>query len=159
MFVTLDIDQFNINNIFTSEKTKNNILNNSDFYRLYFSNEELVLNGVFINFILTDVSIERYFNKMKCCFSDSNKNIDTIKKIINIEKNIIEKCSDINKKGSYRIEEQMSNQFIKIYDQGIINTGKYKKLKILLKISGIWSNNINKEYGLTFRFFINEAIE
>ena len=159
MFVTLDIDQFNINNIFTSEKTKNNILNNSDFYRLYFSNEELVLNGVFINFYLTDVSVERYFNKMKCCFSDLDKNIETIKKIINIEKNIIEKCSDINKKGSYRIEEQMSNQFIKIYDQGNINTGKYQKLKILLKISGIWSNNINKEYGLTFRFFINEAIE
>ena len=75
------------------------------------------------------------------------------------EKKIIEKCSDINKKGSYRIDEQMSNQFIKIYDQGNIKLGNYKKLKILLKISGIWSNNINKEFGLTFRFFVNDIIE
>lgn len=158
MFVTLNINQFNINNVFTSEKTKNNILNNSDFYRLYFSNEELVLNGVFINFVLTDVNIERYFNKMKCCFPDTNNNINTINKIIEIEKNIIDKCGDINRKGSCRIDEQMSNQFIKIYDQGNIKTGKYKKLKILLKISGIWSNRMNKEYGLTFRFFVNDSI-
>ena len=159
MFITMDIDQFNINNVFTSEKTKNNILNNSDFYRLYFSNEEMILNGVFISFDLHNIRIERYFNKMKCCFTDSERNIDIINNIINIEKKIIEKCSDINKKGSYRIDEQMSNQFIKIYDQGKIKIGNYKKLTILLKISGIWSNNINKEYGLTFRFFVNDIIE
>ena len=69
-----------------------------------------------------------------------------------ISLNIIIKV--INYKQIYRIEEQLLNNYIKIFDENIINIGKYNKLKLLLKISGIWSQCHNKEYGLTFRFFI-----
>ena len=81
--------------------------------------------------------------------------MNTIKTIIGIEKNILDICDDINIKPSYRIEEQMSNKYIKIFDQKKLKLGNYNKLSILLKISGIWSSNQQKEYGLTFRFFIN----
>jgi len=50
----------------------------------------------------------------------------------------------------------MSHNYIKIYDQHKLKLGKYNKLSILLKISGIWSSNIQRQYGLTFRFFINK---
>ena len=61
MFITLQLDQFEINNIFTSEKTKNNIMNNSDFYRLYFSDEKVTTNGVFLKFTLYNVYFLYYF--------------------------------------------------------------------------------------------------
>lgn len=155
MFFALELDQFDINNVLTSEKTKNNIMNNSDFYRLYFSNENISINGIFLQFDLENIKIEQYFNKIKCCFGETNKNLNTIKNIIGIEKNILDICDDINIKPSYRIEEQMSNKYIKIFDQKKLKLGNYNKLSVLLKISGIWSSNQQKEYGLTFRFFIN----
>ena len=155
MFVTLQLDQFHINNIFTSEKTKNNIMNNSDFYRLYFSEEKITTNGIYLNFNLHNVTVERYFNKIKCCFDDSNKTI--INKIIEIEKEILNKCYDINDNKCNRIEEQMTNNYIKIFDQSNLALGYYKNINILLKISGIWSSNSQRQFGLTFRFCINHA--
>jgi len=133
-------------------------MNNSDFYRLYFSDEEIITNGVFLNFTLQNVIVERYFNKIKCCFDDSKANMNNINKIINIEKQILNKCGDLNELKCTRIEEQMSNHYIKIFDQSNLALGKYKKLSILLKISGIWSSNSQEQLGLTFRFFINKTI-
>ena len=92
-------------------------MNNSDFYRLYFSNENISINGIFLQFDLENIKIEQYFNKIKCCFGETNNNLNTIKTIIGIEKNILDICDDINIKPSYRIEEQMSNKYIKIFDQ------------------------------------------
>ena len=56
---------------------------------------------------------------------------------------------------SSRIYEQLENGFIKLYPQNenIIYKDSYN-LKVLLKISGIWSSNDNNCFGLTFRFFI-----
>ena len=78
-----------------------------------------------------------------------------INKIVNIEKGIVDKCEDINSKSCYRIDEQLSHKYIKIFDQNKLKLGHYKNLSILLKISGIWSSNKTQQYGLTFRFFIN----
>ena len=155
MFVTLELNQFNINNIFTSDKTKNNIMTNSDFYRLYFSDDSIITNGIYLNFTLYNVTIERYFNKIKCCFDDTNNNI--INQIIGIENMILNKCYDINENKCTRIEEQMSHNYIKIFDTSNLALGNYKQINILLKISGIWSSNSQSQYGLTFRFFINDA--
>lgn len=155
MYVTLNLDQFDINNIFTSEKTKNNIMNHSDFYRLYFSNDEMVMNGIYLNFDLKNVTIEKYFNKIKCCYDESCYNSEIINKIVNIEKGIVDKSEDINSKSCYRIDEQLSHKYIKIFDQNKLKLGHHKNLSILLKISGIWSSNKTQQYGLTFRFFIN----
>ena len=45
-----------------SEKTKNNVMTESDFYRLIWSNEYCSTNGIFIFFNLQRVRIEKYFN-------------------------------------------------------------------------------------------------
>ena len=50
MYVVLDIDDFNINNIFYQERVKNTVMDNSNFLRVNYSNEILVLNGIFIKF-------------------------------------------------------------------------------------------------------------
>tara|TARA_B100000927_G_C16318788_1_gene410509 strand:- start:96 stop:563 length:468 start_codon:yes stop_codon:yes gene_type:complete len=153
MYLTINLDQFDIYNILSSEKTKNNVMNNSDFYRLYLSSPEFISNGIFLNFTLNNVSIDKYFNKIKCSF-DNTLNNNTIQNISHIEKTILNKFNHINYSSCNRIQEQLNNNYIKIFDQTGINLGKYNKLNILLKISGIWSSIPQKEYGLTFRFFI-----
>ena len=152
MLLTIDSKNFISHNIIINYKTKNNILNNSDFYRIFYSDEYITTNGIFINFSLSDINIEKYFNKIKCSFSN-DKNIDVINSLLKIEKNILSKLN-LNYKPDYRIEDQLKQSFIKIIHDNYIKLGNYTSLHFLLKISGIWSSEDNKNYGLTFRFYI-----
>ena len=64
-----------------------------------------------------------------------------------------EKKRNKKSKPIYRIGEQLENCFIKIFaDVSPILLGKIQNCQLLLKISGIWSNE--KKHGLTFRFYI-----
>ena len=148
-------EQFNQNNIILEDKQKNIILDNGDFYRIYYSDESVCLNGVFVNFTLKNAMIEPYFNKIKCSF-DGHSNKKTINYLKNIEKSILQTIIIPGKKIS-RIEEQLSNCFIKIFSASDKIKKKFEKLNILLKISGIWQNK--NEYGITFRFFFTHPLE
>ena len=48
MHLVLPIKDFDINGIFFLDKTKNNILNGGDFYRLLYSTKNVTLNGIFL---------------------------------------------------------------------------------------------------------------
>lgn len=154
MHLTIRTNQFDIHNVMISDKTKNNIMNNSDFYRIYYSNEIFTLSGVCIFFSLNNILIEKYFNKIKCNFEENSINKINVQKIKNIEKMILDKYDDINNKKVFRIEEQLSNKFLKLFDENILTIGKYDTINFQLKISGIWSQSDTNEYGLTFRFFV-----
>ena len=65
MFLSIKTTDFNPHHIIISEKTKNNIMVGSDFHRLIFSDELVSTNGLFINFKLKNINIEKYFNKIK----------------------------------------------------------------------------------------------
>ena len=131
-------------------------MNESDFYRLIWSNEYCATNGIFIYFNLKNVRIEKYFNKIKCVFENNKENQNMITYIKSIERLILNKFKNNNNKTmSRRIYEQLDNGFIKLYPQNEnIIYKEHLNLRFLLKISGIWSSNDNNSFGLTFRFFI-----
>ena len=157
MYISLNTNQYDINNVIISEKTKNNIMTNGDFYRLYYSTEDIILNGLHISFELKSISIEKYFNKIKCIFDNNDYNNNTVFLLKNIEKKLLERYRGINRECVYRIGEQLENKFIKIFDDNYINIKRYKSIKFVLKVSGIWSSQ--NEFGLTFRFFLTPIIE
>jgi len=157
MYISLNTNQYDINNVIISEKTKNNIMTNGDFYRLYYSTEDIILNGLHISFELKNISIEKYFNKIKCIFDNNDHNNNTVYLLKNIEKRLLERYRGINRECVYRIGEQLENKFIKIFDDNYINIKRYKSIKFVLKVSGIWSSQ--NEFGLTFRFFLTPIIE
>ena len=152
MFLIIQPKDYNKNYLMLSEITKNNIMNDGYFYRLYYSDELATSKGLFLGFELQQVNIEKYFNKLKCGFNISiNSNI--IGFIKSIEKSILDTMPEkAGKYPSYRIEEQLQNGFIKIfYNNNQTTPAKYNSVKLLLKISGIWTSA--NEYGGTFRFF------
>ena len=150
MFLIIQPKDFNKNFLMLSEKTKNNIMNDGYFYRLYYSDEYGTSKGLFLGFELQQVSIEKYFNKLKCGFNTTG-NSNIIGFIKAIEKSILDIMPEKQGKyPAYRIEEQLQNGFIKIFHNKNI-PAKYTSVKLLLKISGIWTSA--KEYGVTFRFF------
>ncbi len=155
MYISVLHKDFNPHNIIISEKTRNNVMVGSDFHRLIFSDEYCSTNGIYIHFSLTNITVEKYFNKIKCCFQNNIQNNTTISSIKSIEKMILNKFKNIqNRSISCRIQEQLQNGFIKLYGDDTIRYGTQTKINFLLKISGIWVSNQSNDFGLTFRFFI-----
>ena len=156
MNLAIKTNEFDPHNIIISEKTKNNVMNESDFYRLIWSNEYCSTNGIFIYFNLKNVRIEKYFNKIKCVFENNKENQTMITHIKSIERLILNKFKNTNNKiMSRRIYEQLDNGFIKLYPQNEnIIYKEHLNLRFLLKISCIWSSNDINSFGLPFRFVI-----
>ena len=145
MYVVLDIEDFNINNIFYQEKVKNTVMDNSNFLRVNYSNDIFILNGIFIKFNLQLYTIEKSFNKYKCLF-DTKTHHDIILHFSAIEKHMMEKHSATTKTPIYRISEQLNNGFLKIFNEAECKANN----DFILKIYGIWETDC--EYGLTYKF-------
>jgi hypothetical protein len=141
MMNILDINNILLNNIYFNKSVKNNILNNGYFTKINYSDDIIIMLGLYIKINLKDIKFESYYNKMKCTFS-LIKNNDLIEQIKNLEINIINKFI-ISKIPQYSLYEQLKSGNIKIYN--------LKNLTdiFLLRISGIWENDTH--YGLTYK--------
>lgn len=150
MNLILDINDFNIDNIFFQEAIKNTIILNSKFNRTLYSNDFFTLNIIFIKFNIKFYCQDKIFNKYKCYYK-IEENKDIIDKLIEIERNIIDKFN-INKIKDFKISQQLLSGFIKIINVTSENINLNKIDNILLKISGIWETET--EYGITYKFII-----
>lgn len=152
MIIALNKEQYNKDYILFSDKTKNNILSNGHFYRIFYSPPTFCMNGIHVYFNMKDIYLESYFNKVKCTF-DKTKNSAAISFVKNIEKNILVVSPNEGKTPVFRIDEQLSQSFIKIFSDNAWEKTSVSNIQILLKISGVWTDSTN--YGITFRFFFN----
>ena len=154
MYLTIRSNDFKINNVIISDKSKNNVIENSFFYRMYYSNDLVSMNGIYIKFNLYDLEIEEYYNKIKCNFSrydDRNKFL--IRQLTTIEHEILKNYIQLTQNPVYTIREQLMNYYIKLFHKENNRLiGKLSSVSVILKISGLWLTN--KEHGLTFRFII-----
>ena len=154
MYLTIPSNNFEINNVIISDKSKNNIIENSFFYRMYYSNHLVSMNGIYIKFNLYDLDIEEYYNKIKCNFSRyDERNKQIIKQLTNIEHDILKNYIQLTQNPVYTIREQLMNYYIKLFHKDTNRLmGRISRLSVILKVSGLWLTN--KEHGLTFRFII-----
>ena len=138
MYLTIPTNDFEINNVIISDKSKNNVIENSFFYRMYYSNDLVSMNGIYIKFNLYDLEIEEYYNKIKCNFSrydDRNKFL--IRQLTTIEHEILKNYIQLTQNPVYTIREQLMNYYIKLFhkeNNRII--GKLSSVSVILKISG-----------------------
>jgi hypothetical protein len=143
----MTIEQFNNNYVYFSEPIKNNIICDGIFIRIFYSNELVSLNSIYLLITLNDILCEKYYNKYKCFFNVNDvyhKNI--IEKIKIIEDNLLKKIDIKNKVAQYKIQEHFKYGFIRLYNDMEDKT----YCSFILKISGIWENSLY--YGLTYKF-------
>lgn len=148
MFLCVDLDDFDSEKLLINNKIKNNIITNSFFYRLYYSDNEFISNGIVIVFKLYDVTFEKYFNKNKLIFGNNKKNIDNVNKLNMLEENLLD-ALNLDKAKKSLIKEQLDHNFLKIINERNNQLKKNNCCNIIIKISGIWESKT--EYGLTFR--------
>jgi hypothetical protein len=145
MNIVKRIDQYDDNNIFFCEPTKNNVMNEGNFIRILYSTNNFVLNGIYLIVTFNDILCEKYYSKYRCCFN-VNTHIDTINSIKIIEEEILKKYETFNKIPQYKISEQLRNGNLKIFT----DIGNKTSCSFILKISGIWETE--EKYGLTYKF-------
>ena len=155
MFSSININKYNTHGIIFCDKTRNNIIQYGHFHRIKYSTDICTSTCMYINFNLKNVDISKYFSKIKCSFNYTDINSKVINHLKNIELSILQKFS-IHTIGNlipkFTLSEQLKHDFLKIFSNKNILLGKKKNMIILLKISGIWTNET--EMGITFRFFI-----
>tara|TARA_R110002072_G_C7753576_1_gene517703 strand:+ start:111 stop:617 length:507 start_codon:yes stop_codon:yes gene_type:complete len=156
MNITIDIYDFDLNNIYYLDPIKNTVIENSNFIRVLYSNNLVSLNGIYILLNFKNITIFNSNNKIRYCFDQYNiANIDTITLINNLEKNILNNCIIKHKRPLYKLKDQLNQGYIKIINASFM---EYKdnhfnnNEKFILKISGIWESE--NEYGLTYKILI-----
>lgn len=151
MFISLALDEYNNDNIFTTDSIRNTVIDNSSFIRIIYSTKDIALNGIILTTPFDSFTVSKYFNKWRCNYSVSD-NDDLIKKICNIEKDILRKVNIEHKAPCYKIYEQLSSGFVKIFLEENVGETVPDNSHILLKISGIWVSE--EEYGITYKFLL-----
>jgi hypothetical protein len=147
MNIALNINQYDINNIYYCDSIKNNVVSDGTFIRIIYSTDYFVTNGINISIPFSDVAIEKYYNKYKCVFNVSN-NKNSIESIYNIEKEILDKVNTKSKIIQTKISDQLKNGNFKIFSESIDKSSNVQLF--ILKISGIWETD--NYIGLTFKF-------
>ena len=136
MNLVLEYDDITSNNIFFHESVKNTVMNDSSFIRLLYSNNDIVLNGIFMK-------LDIYKDKNKV-LGNYTKISDLVENINNLEKLILNHYNP-QKLQSNKLKDQLNYHINKIN-----NNTKDVIYSYLLKISGIWETD--NTIGLTYKF-------
>lgn len=148
MSIVQNTSQYDINNVYFCDSIKNNVMINGTFIRILYCLPNFTMNGVYIHMLFTDLTYEKYYQKYKCDFN-VDKCAELVASVVDIEKTILDKIAQKieNKTPQYKIAEQLTNGYLKIYSSG---PPKGSSSSFLLKISGIWETD--NSYGLTYKF-------
>jgi len=156
----VNVNNFNTNHLHFLEP-KNNIIMDGSFTKTYYSNENFILNGIFLNFEIKPTEINKisYYNERNdydrndkyIMYFDLNENIEVCKKVIDIEKSILDyymkyRCisGDNSKIPDFSLKNHIINKNLKFYKNVNCNMNKF-----YLKISGIWENH--RYFGITYK--------
>ena len=110
MNIVSRIDQYNKNNIFFCEPIKNNVMNDGNFIRIFYSSPYFTLNGIYLLVSLQDVMCEKYYLKYRCSFN-YNINKETIDNIKIIEEEILKKYEIKDKDVQFKIYKMKISKF------------------------------------------------
>ena len=169
--ITEDLNNIDINNIYMLSSIKNNLIVNGTFNKLIYSNDLYISNGIYINIIIKNITNHSINSKHNNCYIefDVNKNEDIIKKLYDIENNILINMINVmdlddvnnlndNKICCYKINELFKSGVIKLNNNNHDNYNENYYNHIILKLSGIWQNN--NSIGISYRIIpVNRSIK
>ena len=147
-------DIFDINDVYYCKPIRNKIMTGGWFMRIIYSNNMVSINGIHITFSISGKINEVYSNKYKFIFDtnhDTPKLIDRIKEIENL---ILKNCDINDKTPSYKLKDQLEQNFFKFFQPVQTSKTQVKQNTTLtnfsIKISGIWTTDTT--YGITYKF-------
>jgi hypothetical protein len=146
MNVVLLYNHFNDVHVYFDEPIQNIIMNNSKFTKITYSNEHVMLSGIYLSLPIKYTKIEDHYKKMKITY-DIKSNKELLQGIYDIESTVLNKYSNNYKTQKKVIYDTLKTGTIKFFPTETNNSLNNKNF--ILKISGIWENET--EYGVTYK--------
>jgi hypothetical protein len=145
--------QFQGKYIYFTDTKQNTVIPNSTFTRIMYSTPIMTMTGIYLNIQLCIKSVEKHFNNYYFMFDplqEHNKQI--IDRVRLIETDILSKWSTTNnKKQALNLSNQLETGNVSIWlSSDSVDKKQYHEF--ILKISGIWENEDQQEYGITYKF-------
>ena len=166
MNVVISPRDFNSQLVYFTDKKVNTHIPNSTFNRITYSTNDFIMNGIYVQFELNVKSTEKNFNNnniYNCHFDAAHPHnkmvIDIFEKI---EADILQKwnrqrdsvvsaSTNAHAKCRYDIIQQLREGVISVWKQDLYITDKPQFYHFIIKISGVWENDTDNEYGLTYK--------
>ena len=152
MYITTDIIDFNIKNVFLHEPVKNILKTGCEFMKVIYSNKLFVMNGVYVDVAFKNIEIQRRKDtyKMKVDKVQNKEMLDIISKI---EKDLLDLLpNELSKIYSLRSEYDKMRQ-LKKYGDVELASGVHNNLMYTLRIFGVWRDSTR--CGLNYQFMIS----
>lgn len=150
MLLVFNLNDIVIDNVFFLE-TRKNIIMDGKFTKIIYSDDNLVMNGVYMNINMNDYTYDKSYSRI--IMKDTKNNTSIIKKITDIEYYILKYFKHIygtDKQIQFLLKEQFDSLCIKVYRENYpYANGVNINGQIVLKISGIWEDTNN--IGLTYK--------
>lgn len=146
MNVVLLYNHFNDVHVYFDEPIQNIIMNNSKFTKITYSNEHVMLSGIYLSLPIKYTKSEDHYKKMKITY-DIKSNKELLQGIYDIESTVLNKYSNNYKTQKKVIYDTFKTGTIKFFPTETNNSLNNKNF--ILKISGIWENET--EYGVTYK--------
>ena len=149
MYITTDIVEFKINHVFLHEPVKNIMKSGCDFIKIMYSNNNFVMNGIYIDIKFNNIELykRKEIYKMKI---DTIKNEEIIKKISKIEESILNLLPD-NLYKVYSLNNIDEKYYqLKKYNDIILRQDVVDNFGCVLRIFGIWKDNTR--CGLNYQY-------
>lgn len=159
MNLVLNSEHFNTAAIYFTEPKINTHLVNSTFNRITYSTENFNMSGIYIQFELYIKYNEKNYNNNVYVYyfdQENEHNKSVIDEFFKIENNILHKWRNLQKNSTKiqkrEITKQMTESSISVWNNDTCITEKPAFHKFIIKISGVWENESDNEFGLTFKF-------
>lgn len=146
MNTAIELDDFDNTDVYFKKSVRNTVIDESNFLRVTYSNNMFSMNGIYIIAKIFVSYKEKHYNKYKCYF-DVDDNQVVIDKLIQVEKEILERLEFPGKTPVYKIRQQLNIGHIKIFTE---NSGPPATTHYIIKMSGVWETDA--EYGITYKF-------
>lgn len=156
MLIVINIDEYNLNNVIIHEPVRNTIKQGCSFMKVNYSTNKLVLNGIYLNMILSNIDIKEC-NDSTCRIKINTKEQnELISKIVEIEEKILNHACNKKTKITSIANEILRNGSIKPYHNKKIQYGFHNRIECILRIYGVWYDD--KRCGLNYQIIINKSI-
>tara|TARA_Y100000389_G_scaffold136964_1_gene134532 strand:- start:376 stop:834 length:459 start_codon:yes stop_codon:yes gene_type:complete len=151
MYITTDIIDFNIKNVFLHEPVKNILKTGCEFMKVIYSNTLFVMNGLYVDVAFKNIEVQKRKDtyKMKV---DKIQNKEILDTISNIEKDLLDLLpSGLSKIYSLRSDYDKMRQ-LKKYGDIELTSGIHNDLTCTLRIFGVWMDS--SRCGLNYQFVV-----
>tara|TARA_Y100000816_G_scaffold292554_1_gene288579 strand:- start:2819 stop:3334 length:516 start_codon:yes stop_codon:yes gene_type:complete len=149
MHIAVSINNYNIKNVILQEPVKNILRSGCEFIKILYSDINMILNGIYLKINLKDIEILKRKNDMLKMLIDKEKNKDVIELIINIEMELLNMFSLSKMKQQSLYAEFGKLKYLKLYANNKIDEGEYSDMHCILRIFGIWYDDI--KCGLNYQ--------